>query len=137
MDENPISQAIARLGGMTRAVVRTGYSEASWHRWRRTKRIPDAIACLRVARLTGIQPELLAGDELAPTGTDAPRARPHGAVVEANGEALDGNGVRPGEAAASLKPRKNYGTVLPSRRHTPSCSPHGPVFLLPIYHRAA
>lgn len=58
---NPVKAAIAALGGMTRTIVATGISEATWHRWRRMGCIPQSATCLRVAALTGISPRSLAG----------------------------------------------------------------------------
>lgn len=57
---NPVAQAVVKLGGMTRAIVKTGISEATWQRWRREGRIADPDAIFFVADLTGISARALA-----------------------------------------------------------------------------
>lgn len=59
--DSAVAQAITKLGGITRAIIATGYSEATWRRWRRENRIPDSRACFAIAGLTGIPAQALAG----------------------------------------------------------------------------
>lgn len=59
--DSAVAQAITKLGGITRAVMASGYSEGTWRRWRRENRIPDSKACFEVSALTGIPARKLAG----------------------------------------------------------------------------
>ena|SRR5215831_18550642 len=58
---NMVAEAIRRLGGPTQTVVATGVTSQTWDRWRRLESIQDVKVLFRVAELTGIAPQLLAG----------------------------------------------------------------------------
>ncbi len=96
--ENPVAAAIEQLGGLTEAVVRTGFSQTTWVRWRREGRMSDAIAVLRVEEMTGISARRLAGLELLPGG--APR--PDGGVsLDAGAVPPDGVSARGSRSSAA------------------------------------
>ena len=78
-ERNPVARAINALGGMTRSVVASGYSESTWHRWRRMGRVADPQACFVIGDLTGISARELAG---------------------ATGSGPGGDDVTPGQTAA-------------------------------------
>src|SRR5262245_24755344 len=60
---NPVEIAIGILGGPTRAVAALNgeVSESTWHRWRRAGRIGDIDLVPRIADMTGLAREDLAG----------------------------------------------------------------------------
>jgi hypothetical protein len=60
---NVVREAIRRLGGVSRAVAALGgeVSESRWFRWQRAGRVDDIDMIPRVAALTGIRVEVLAG----------------------------------------------------------------------------
>ncbi len=53
--------AIRKLGGVTKCVQLTGYSDASWNRWRRIGYVSMTAKAIRVSELTGIPISRLAG----------------------------------------------------------------------------
>jgi hypothetical protein len=60
---NAVERAIAYFGGLTPSVVATGFSHASWMRWKKLGFIHDARAVFLIADLTGLSPRSLAGFE--------------------------------------------------------------------------
>jgi hypothetical protein len=60
---NVVQEALRRLGGTSKAVAALNgeVSESRWHRWRRAGRINDIDLLPRVAVLTGLSIEMLAG----------------------------------------------------------------------------
>lgn len=77
--QNPVEQALAKLGGVTQAIVATNgrWPEATLYRWKRQGYIPDLAACFLLEDLTGISARALGGVTAAdgtpppaPTGTD-------------------------------------------------------------------
>lgn len=58
---NYVQEALRAFGGITQAVVATGVSESTWHRYRRMGRIDDALLCFVVEEKTKIAASDLAG----------------------------------------------------------------------------
>jgi hypothetical protein len=76
MHENAVAQAIKRLGGLTAAVVKTGYSANSLARWRIAGKVPRLVAAVRLEELTGISVRALAGlDNGSAPGGGSPRKK--------------------------------------------------------------
>ncbi|MCW5893329.1 MAG: hypothetical protein KIT14_22680 [bacterium] len=71
--------AIRTMGGITQAIVKTGISEATWHRWRRAGRIADPEAVFLVEDLTGIPGRQLAGMRVVQGGAPTPKRGKRGA----------------------------------------------------------
>ena len=65
---NPVADAIAQLGGLTAAIVKTGYSLSTINRWRALGRITKVDAAFKVADLTGISVRVLGGLERPSSG---------------------------------------------------------------------
>ena len=118
-ERNPVARAIDTLGGMTRSVMASGYSESTWHRWRRMGRVADPQACFAISDLTGISARELAGytvagpqdDDAAPVPTAA-----HKAVAQTRRATRE-----TAQAVASLRARKQGRKYpwQPRRNHVP------------------
>lgn len=122
-----LPELIEKLGGKLATAYKAQVSVQTVYGWEKTGRVGQAAPAVRLARAAaeeGIHVTVahLAGVDRArkPTGTDAPRIRRAAdATVATNGEAPEAQAVRPGEAAATLRPerpRKQYGYATARRR---------------------
>ena len=117
-ERNPVARAIGILGGMTRSVVASGYSESTWHRWRREGCVADPRACFAISDLTGISARELAGCEVdGPRDDDAapvPNAAPISAMAQARRNARE-TAATTAQTRGTVRGSAKRGRGMPSR----------------------
>ena len=67
-DENPVTKAIARLGGITQAVAKSGYPQSTWYLWRTKGFITHGRKASHVSVLSGIPLQVLLGVQVVRRG---------------------------------------------------------------------